>query len=362
MSKLIPAGQKRITIKDIANMANVSIGTVDRVLHNRGEVNAATRDRILSFVEELDYTPNLLAKSLALKRNFNIAVLVPEGDKSSPYWTKPIAGIQKAIAELKDYNSNIAIVTFNPGDEQSFIGKFELILSEHPDGIIFAPHFQKASLQKIRDCENQGIPFILIDMNIEASSNLSYFGQDALQSGTVAAMLMHFGLPAGSKVLILKLGWNKAITPHLHRREEGFLKYFLKVEGHAIHTVSLSIDLSRKNEPDESLRATFSSHEDIAGVFVTNSRVHKVARYLARHKKSHIFLVGYDLTEDNLVYLRKGVIDFLICQKPEEQGYNSTMAMFDYLLTHKPVMKINYSPIDILAKENVDYYINSINT
>ena len=101
---------------------------------------------------------------------------------------------------------------------------------------------------------------------------------------------------------------------------------------------------------------------DVAGIFVTNSRVHKVARYLDSHKKNHIFLVGYDLTDDNLVYLRKGVIDFLICQKPEEQGYNSTMAMFNYLLTHKPVMKINYSPIDILAKENVDYYLNSVNT
>ena len=242
-------------------MANVSIGTVDRVLHNRGEVNAATRDRILSFVDELDYTPNLLAKSLALKRNFNIAVLVPDGDKSNPYWKKPMTGIQKAISELKDYNSNISVVTYNPGDEQSFIGKFELILSEHPDGIIFAPHFHKASLQKIRECEKQGIPYILIDMNIEAAANLSYFGQDALQSGTCCGHADALRTAGRIKVLILKLGWNKAITPHLHRREEGFLEYFKKTEGHAIQTISLSIDLSRKNEPDESLHTVFSSNE-----------------------------------------------------------------------------------------------------
>ena len=68
MGKLTKSAQRRVTIKDIAAMAGVSIGTVDRVLHNRGEVNQATHERVMSFVDELGYTPNLLAKSLALKK------------------------------------------------------------------------------------------------------------------------------------------------------------------------------------------------------------------------------------------------------------------------------------------------------
>ena len=68
MSRLTGQNQRRATIKDIASLANVSIGTVDRVLHNRGEVNPDTRNRVMSFIEELGYTPNLIAKSLALKK------------------------------------------------------------------------------------------------------------------------------------------------------------------------------------------------------------------------------------------------------------------------------------------------------
>jgi LacI family transcriptional regulator len=69
-----------------------------------------------------------------------------------------------------------------------------------------------------------------------------------------------------------------------------------------------------------------------------------------------LYLGGYDLVGKNRKYLEQGVIDFLICQKPEEQGYKSTMAMFNYLLTKNPVKKINYSPIDIVLKENVAFY------
>jgi LacI family transcriptional regulator len=338
-------------------MSGVSIGTVDRVLHNRGEVNTATRKRVMSFVEELGYTPNLLAKSLALKRNFNIVALIPEAGADNPYWEKPLAGIQRAIHELKDYNSSISVVTYHPGNERSFILNFDTILSEKPDGIILAPHFHAASLKYLRICEEKSLPCILIDTNLEASSNLAYFGQDALQSGYVAGKLMHYGLPAGSWVLVLKLAWNKAITTHLQRREEGFLAYFNQPNTNGIQIHSLEIDLAGKNEPDQSLAMAISSRE-VAGIFVTNSKVHKVARYLKSYPKK-VFLAGYDLIDDNLPYLREGMIDFLICQKPEEQGYNSTMAMFNYLLTRKPPMKINFSPIDILVKENVAYYLQS---
>jgi len=59
-------------------------------------------------------------------------------------------------------------------------------------------------------------------------------------------------------------------------------------------------------------------------------------------------------------YLGNGSIDFLICQKPEDQGYKATMTMFNYLLTGKRAEKVNFSPIDIIVKENVDNYRNLI--
>ena len=60
----------------------------------------------------------------------------------------------------------------------------------------------------------------------------------------------------------------------------------------------------------------------------------------------------------NLDYLERGVINFLIGQKPEEQGYKSVLTLFNYLLSGKSSVRINYSPIDIIMKENIDYYKN----
>ena len=76
--------QKRVRIKDIAEEAGVSIGTVDRVLHDRGEVNKETKEKILDLVEKLNYTPNLVAKSLSLKKALRIALLLPYGGKVNP--------------------------------------------------------------------------------------------------------------------------------------------------------------------------------------------------------------------------------------------------------------------------------------
>lgn len=53
---------KNYTIKDIARMAGVSAGTVDRVLHNRGDVSAASREKVQKVLDEIDYHPNMFAR------------------------------------------------------------------------------------------------------------------------------------------------------------------------------------------------------------------------------------------------------------------------------------------------------------
>lgn len=361
MGRLVKPQQRRVTIKDIAAMANVSIGTVDRVLHNRGEVNQATHERVMSFVEELGYTPNLLAKSLALKKSFNIVALIPDAGYNNPYWEKPLAGLKRAIEELQDFNTSISVLYFDAGEENSFIEQFKQILAGNPDGIILVPHFYQAATKFMAICAAQSIPVIFIDTDLDDGSGLAYFGQDAMQSGTVAAKLMHYGLPECSTVLILNLARNKAITRHMQRREQGFTNYFQKtVPHHCIKIISSEIDISQEQEPSASLQQVLSDRNDIAGIFVTNSRVHKVARFLSANEKGNLILTGYDLIDANLEFVENGTIDFLICQKPEDQGYKSAMAMFNFLLTGKKIEKVNFSPIDIIVKENINYY-NHIN-
>ncbi len=187
--------KKKIRIKDVAKLANVSVGTVDRVLHNRGNVNEEKWEKVMKIIDELSYTPNLLAKSLALKKIIRIAVLIPEPyDSNNLYWEKPLDGINQAIQELSDYNVEIQIYKFNTLDKKSFINQSDIILNYKYDGIVFAPAFHEQSLAFFEKCNEEKIPVIFIDSTIEGVDVKSYFGQNAVQSDYLAAKLMSYGV------------------------------------------------------------------------------------------------------------------------------------------------------------------------
>ena len=353
--------RKKIRIKDIAGLANVSVGTVDRVLHNRGNVKEEKWERVMKIINELSYTPNLLAKSLASKKIIRIAVLIPEPyDINNLYWENPVEGINQAIEELSDYNVDVQVYKFKTIDPKSFLVQSNIILKNHYDGIIFAPSFHKLSLAFLKKCNEGKMPVIFIDSTIEGAEAKSYFGQNAIQSGYLGAKLMYYGVPKKSKILILNIANKEAITRHLKNREKGFLNFMDHLKKpDKIDTLSAEIDTTSSLEPEKSLKKLFSKNPDIKGVFVTNARVHQVAKFLSKSSFPGIYLGGYDLIGKNIHYLNKGVIDFLICQRPEDQGYKSIMVMFNYILTNIPVKSINYSPIDVIFKENLDYYTNN---
>ena len=89
---------------------------------------------------------------------------------------------------------------------------------------------------------------------------------------------------------------------------------------------------------------------------MTNSRVSQLANYLKERKINNVRLIGYDLLPDNVRLLKEGYIDFLISQRPEEQGYTGVITLFNKIFLNKDVVRKHYMPIDIIAKENLDYY------
>ena len=97
----------KIRIKDIAHLAGVSEGTVDRVLHNRGEVSDASRDAVEKVLRDMDYTPNILARSLASKKQYRFVCLIPAYN-SGEYWQNIDDGFDRASEEFAHYNVNIS--------------------------------------------------------------------------------------------------------------------------------------------------------------------------------------------------------------------------------------------------------------
>src|SRR5208337_4085374 len=96
-----------MTIKEIAKQANVSIGTVDRVVHARGRVSQKTKELIKKIIRDSGYKPNIFGSRLSLSKDYVFGVLMPKFHQDSKYWEISSRGINQAHDELKTYKVRI---------------------------------------------------------------------------------------------------------------------------------------------------------------------------------------------------------------------------------------------------------------
>jgi len=350
--------KKIVRIKDIAEKAQTSKGTVDRVLHNRGRVADDVRERILAIIKELNYEPNLIAQSLKSQRAFNLAALIPDPNLDS-YWEAPHNGLEKAEKELRQYGVHITKFIFNSHSDTSFIAKAKEVGREHPDGLLIAPIFYKEALPFFKEWADMGIPYVLFNTQIEHVHPLCYIGQDSYRSGSLAAKILRFGLHSPATVLVAHVNEDISNSAHLITKEEGFRDYFKgeKLDG-TFKVISKEINFPEEEGPDKQLDEIRKQYPDLGAVYVTNSKAFEVAAYLEKNALNDIKLVGYDLIGPNQQYLNKGIIDFLINQNPLGQGYWGIHQLANYLIFKKEIPAIKFLPLDIITRENLDYYLD----
>jgi LacI family transcriptional regulator len=98
-----------------------------------------------------------------------------------------------------------------------------------------------------------------------------------------------------------------------------------------------------------------------SSIFVPNSRAYIVAQFLEQQNIKGIRIIGYDLLKENIAYLNSGVIDFLINQKPEEQGYMGINYLYKKIILQESLEATHFMPLDIIVKENYSMSLNKHN-
>jgi LacI family transcriptional regulator len=345
----------KVRIKDIAEIAQVSIGTVDRVIHNRGEVSRATRERIQKLLKEYNYKPDINASSLALKREIKLAVVMPLLVNEHAFWKLPQSGIQRALDDLSHYRISVETFYFDQFNRSDFLKRVQDFPYKQVNGVLFAPVFQEESIAFLNTCEKEEVPVILFNSLVEDGTFKSFVGQDAYQSGNVAAKLINYGVSAGRDVAIINMSARKDHYAHIIQREKGFRSYFEERSDRLKHLLTIDLNGVDDKRLIRKLEETFSNY-DICGLFVTNSRVYKVAKFLADRGSMDVRLVGYDLLPESVSYLQRDYIDFLISQKPEEQAFRGLSSLFELVAFNREPDARQLLPIDIIARENLRYY------
>lgn len=344
-----------ITIKEIAKLANVSDGTVDRVIHNRGGVSKKTEEKIKKILKEYNFILNPIASALASKKKYLISCLIPKYSEKNQFWRSPYLGILKAQDEVKSYGVQIRNYFFDQFNPRSYLKIFSEVLEEKPNVVILAPIFNKETKSITDQLDTLDIPYMFININREGFNNISFIGPDSHMAGYVAGKLMSLSLPENSACIVAQTRAN--ITDHnaIANRIEGFKKY-IKNHNIKIDILALKIDLNDLVSEKEKINNYLEAHPKVRGVFVPSSRVSNVARiFYKSYPDSSFTFIGYDTTEDNVKELKKNKIQFLISQRSFNQGYEAIRMMSDFLVLKKiPEGKI-YSPIQVILKENVDF-------
>ncbi len=346
----------KIRIIDIAKLAGISIGTVDRVLHNRGEVSNSTRQKIMSIINDMNYKPDILARRLASKSRCRFGVLFPRSNPDSSFWQTPLEGVHKAINEIDFYNVVGEEFLFNQFDRTSFSKKAKALIKYKPDGALIAPVYYEESIELVSSCKNLGIPYIFINSTIDGLNDYGFVGQDSFQSGFLAAKLLTYGMPPESSYCVINLARSLNNHKHIMSRQKGFEEYFHTCFKGRANVYVYDIEDTGEAEVNDSLSRIFISHKNLDGVFVTNSRVFKVARFLKYNKIQLQRLIGYDIINENIEFLEDGTVDFLISQKPFDQGYMGIRALFNLIILRKSINREYYLPIEILTRENYRYH------
>jgi len=343
---------KKYTIKDIAELAGVSKGTVDRVLHDRGKVSKKAKERVSQVLKEIDYQPNLIARSLKNNKTYRISVLIPDAE-ADHYWIPAEKGINEAELEFKPFGLILDKFYFHPKKKKSFLSKAELAIASKPDAILMAPVFHKESLRIFQDCKRNDITVASFNNHIDNLSLEPFIGQDLEQSGRLAASLIDRITKRDSRIAVVHIDEEA----HMRQKEIGFRDYFKEKHKAGKQIVTYSIKNGNNVDLENEISLFLTSHDAISAVFVTNSKAYLIVDILKKENK-YIKIVGYDLLSENLRFLRRGHIDFLIHQKPYRQAYQGVSYLAENLLFDKEIPSQKLLPIDVITEENVKYYVD----
>lgn len=351
---------KNYRIKDIAELSGVSTGTVDRILHKRGKVSIEAREKVEKVLKEIDYHPNLIARSLALKKQYHLITVTPIVHTGS-YWDQLCIGIDAAENDLFSYNVKVKRLYFDQYDKSSFDKLIPQVENADCQGVVIATLFKDGVLELTRILDEKEIPYVLIDAYIEGTNAVSYYGTPSFDSGYIAGRLIYNQIRKDEDLVIFKFSriGNQASTQG-QIREEGFRKYLSEKEynGRIYH---LNVQTGNDEENKQIIHDFMLNHPQLNRGIIFNSKAYMICDYLKENKIRKDFkLVGYDAIEGNIQYLKDERITHLIAQRPEVQGVNCIKALFRHLVLQEKNELINYMPIDILMKENIQYYNNYI--
>lgn len=300
------------SIKDVARVAGVGIGTVSRVLNNSGPVKETTRQRILQVIEEFDYTPNEVARSFKRQSTKLIGLMIPTLKNS--YFSELTYYVEDEL-----YRNGYKMLLCNSStNREKEIDYLNMLKMNQVDGIITISYHEYYEKTKVN------LPLVTIDRYV--SENIPHLSADNYKGGKIAVEKL---IEAGCKKLAY-LGGEPPIKSSVSNRKIGF------IETAKQHNIPYVIyEVSAMNRQDilnkdgtiselEIARDFVDQYKDIDGVLTSSDLF--AGAYIAELKRVNkcvpkdVKVIGFDGIQNNEYF--KSFLSTIV-QPVEEIGRQS---------------------------------------
>lgn len=329
-----------VTIRQIAAVAGVSRGTVDRVLHDRPGVKPEIARHVRQIAKELGYEPNRAGKILAARKQpIRVGCFLPS--VGNAFFADVIAGFRAAQADYADFGLSLLLEEARGYDPQVHLEAIRRLAEEGCSALCVST----VDTPEIRACVDElaeaGIPVVAVNTDLTNTKRLCYVGCDYLQAGRTAAGLLALMTHERLNLLI--------VTGSMH------------MKGHNQRMQGFSIALREKNVPyrvmdvcesldndEHAYRVTMEAlrlHPETNCIYIVAAGVSGVCRAVVEMgRRKELRVLSHDEIDATRRFIMDGVIDFTIGQEPWKQGYCSVQTLFDYFMDDKRTV-----PADVIT-------------
>ncbi len=307
-----------VTIDDIAKKAGVSSATISRVLNNSSYVKDETKEKVLKVIEEMNYVPSAIARSLSRRETSTIGIIVP--DITNPYFGEIIKGISKIAEEV-----GLNIILFNTNNDiKSELKALDEVKKHRLKGVIMTPGFGDTKFEDIfiDIIKSTSMPIILVSADLNYI-NLNGVFVDDIKGGFDATDLLikkgHrkigiiTGIISSSSAINRLNGYKKALKEN---NLPIITKYIKEGKFNLDKAYEITKEFLEMEDPPTALIAcsNMMTLGAIKALFEKNKKIPKDMALVGFNKIEFIDIVGINLTyvEDSPIELGRSAIKLLL--------------------------------------------------
>ncbi|MEZ2590130.1 substrate-binding domain-containing protein [Pantoea agglomerans] len=334
----------KFTLKQIAAQSGLSLATIDRALHQRGNVHATTQHRIQQAIADLE----LMQKAgLARGRTIYFDVIMHTPDRFQPLireaFSSQIASFTAFKLQLRfHFGANLTAEAIN-----ALLNKKAL----HSHGVILKAACSGELHPTLESLLKQRVPVVTMMSDLPGSARLRYIGMDNFDAGKVAAFLMSKWLRVSRSHIVAVTGSHDFIGEH--ERIQGFQRAMQEfAPQHQVSVVAGGYGIDARMQ--QSVTQFLQSHPDADAVYTVGGGNPGILRAFAEQKRTVNAFIGHDLDRENRALLQAGKIDALIehnLQLDALHAFRTLLAFHGFLPASEPPAP--YSKINIITRYNM---------